>query len=209
MSNTYRKGEGIQWASIYYTSKCNNCYHFSVFALLPGTHAHTHADIFAESLKNRFRRYMYCFWPLKLKNKGIILHHHNIIITSKSQQWCHSINYSWRFPSPQAFCTAWKVKFNLPPLVGWMKWLTSVTGICQKWWSNLTLEIGLWKHRGFCLRYTLLNSLESLLLREARCYMGGHSGRQLHGPGAQELRPITYHMSETGCESSFSWILRW
>ena len=97
---------------------------------------------------------------------------------------------------------------SLPLWAGWSGSLP-VTGICQKWWSNLTLEIGLWKHRGFCLRYTLLNSLESLLLREARCYMGGHSGRQLHGPGAQELRPITYHMSETGCESSFSWILRW
>ena len=138
MSNTYRKGEGIQWASIYYTSKCNNCYHFSVFALLPGTHVH----IFAESLENRFRRYMYCFWPLKLKNKDIILHDHNIIITSKSQQWCHSIDYSWRFPS-LLFCTLerWSL-ISLPLWAGWSGSLP-VTGICQKWWSNLTLEIGL------------------------------------------------------------------
>lgn len=168
---------------------------------------HTHAHIFAESLANRFRHYMYCFWPLKHKNKDIILNNHNIIITSKSQQWCHSITHG-DFQVHKLFVLLERWSLISLPLWAGRSGSLPVTRICQKWW-NLTLEIGLWKHCGFCFRYILLNSLGSLLLREAKCYMVGYSGRQLHGPGAQELRPVIHHVSETGSESSFSWILRW
>lgn len=110
------------------------------------------------------------------------------------------------FQAHKLFVPLWKVKFNLPPLVGWMKWLTS-----SDWNMSEVVESQLWRLRkrcGFCLRYTLLNSLESLLLREARCYMDGALSSQLHGPGAQErggLSPTMWVRLEVNPHSAESW----